>query len=96
MASNNIFKLTIMKKEKRKNDQREDIKIDDYTPGNGSGASNNVGNKRVVKDNTKLIAALVLLVVMVLMAILRAHPVASIVTAGTIGMLVYLIYKERK
>ena len=85
-----------MKKEKREINEREEIKIDDHTPGKGSGASSNVGNKRVVKDNTKLIVALVLLVVMVLMTILRAHPVASIVTAVPIGVLVYLIYKGGK
>ena len=83
-----------MQKEERKIDDKEEIKIDDYMPENGSGASSNVGNKRVVKDNTKLIVVLVLLAVMVLMAILRAHPVASTVTAIPIGVLAYLIYKE--
>lgn len=85
-----------MNKEERKIYEREEIKIDDYTPEKGSGASSNMGNKQATKDNTKLIAALVLLVVMVLMAILRAHPVASVVTAVPIGVLAYLIYKERK
>ncbi len=84
-----------MNREERKIDEREEIKIDDYTPEKGSGASSNVGNKRVVKDNTKLIIALVLLVVIVLMAILRAHPVASIITAIPIGVLNYLIYRDK-
>ena len=85
-----------MSKGDRKIDGKEEIKIDDdYTPEKGSGASSNVGNKRVVKDNTKLIIALVLLVVIVLMAILRAHPVASIITAIPIGVLNYLIYRDK-
>lgn len=84
-----------MNRKERKFDEREEIKIDDYTPEKGSGASSNVGNKRVVKDNTKLIVVLVLLVVMVLMAILRAHPVASIITAIPIGVLNYLIYRDK-
>ena len=73
---------------------KDQIKIDDYIPENVSGGR--TGNKNVAKDNQKLIVALVLLVVMVLMAILRAHPVASIVTAVPIGVLTYLIYKERE
>lgn len=85
-----------MQKEEREINDKDELKINDYTPEKGSGASSNVGNKRIVKDNTKLIVVLVLLVVMVLMAILRAHPVASIVTAVPIGVLAYLIYKEKK
>lgn len=78
-----------MQKEERKINEREEIKIDDYTPEKGSGASSNVGNKRVVKDNTKLIIALVLLVVIVLMATFDAHWGVIMITAMVEGFLIY-------
>lgn len=81
-----------MQKEERKIDEREEIKID--TPEKGSGASSNVGNKRVVKDNTKLIVVLVFLAVLALMGILQAHYGAILVVTAVEAILIYLIYKE--
>jgi len=84
-----------MNKEDRKIDGKEEIKIDDdYTPEKGSGASSNVGNKRVVKDNTKLIMAFVFLAVLALMGILKAHYGAILVVTAIESVLIYLIHKQ--
>lgn len=84
-----------MNRKEREIKGKDQIKIDIEIPKNGGGEHKGASNKRVVKDNTKLIIALVLLVVIVLMAILRAHPVASIITAIPIGVLNYLIYRDK-
>ena len=81
-----------MQKEERKIDEREEIKIDDYTPENVSGAR--TGNKSVTKDNTKLIIAFVFLAVLALMGILQAHYGAILVVTAVEAILIYLIYKE--
>lgn len=81
-----------MNKEERKIDEREEIKIDDYTPENGSGGR--TGNKSVTKDNQKLIIAFVFLVILALMGILQAHYGAILVATAVEAILIYLIHKE--
>ncbi len=81
-----------MNKEERKIDEREEIKIDDYTPENGSGGR--TGNRSVTKDNQKLIIAFVFLAVLALMGILRAHYGAILVITAIEAVLIYLIHKE--
>lgn len=81
-----------MNKEERKIDEREEIKLDDYTPENGSGGR--TGNKNVVKDNQKLIFAFVFLAVLALMGILKAHYGAILVITAVEAALIYLIHKQ--
>ena len=81
-----------MQKEERKIDEREERKIDDYTPKNVSGGR--TGNKKVVKDNHKMIIAFVFLAVLSLMGILQAHYGAILVVTAVEAILIYLLYKE--
>ena len=81
-----------MNKEERKIYEREEIKIDDYTPEKGSGGR--TGNKSVTKDNQKLIIAFVFLAILALMGILQAHYGAILVVAAIEAVLIYLIHKE--
>lgn len=81
-------------KEEREINDKDELKINDYTPEKGSGASSNVGNKRVVKDNTKLIVAFVFLAILALMGILQAHYGAILAVAAVEAILTYLIHKE--
>ena len=81
-----------MNKEERKIDEREEIKIDDYTPENVSGGR--TGNKNVVKDNQKLIIAFIILAVLALMGILQAHYGAILAVTAIEAILIYLIHKE--
>ena len=81
-----------MQKEERKINEREEIKIDDYTPEKGSGGR--TGNKHVVKDNQKLIIAFVFLAVLALMGILQAHYGALLAVTAVEAVLIYLIHKE--
>ena len=71
---------------------KDQIKIDDYTPENVSGGR--TGNKNVVKDNQKLIMAFVLLAVLALMGILKAHYGAILAVTAVESVLIYLIHKE--
>ena len=81
-----------MNRKERKFDEREGIKIDDYTPENVSGGR--TGNKNVVKDNHKLIMAFVFLAILALMGILQAHFGAILVVAAIEAILIELIHKE--
>lgn len=84
-------------KEKRKNDQREDIKIDDHIGSGSSGTSHKSPNKAPkAKDNILLIMSLVLLAVLTIMAVIQAH-YGAIITLGIItGVLTFKLYKQIK
>lgn len=81
-----------MNKEERKIDEREEIKIDDYTPENGSGGR--TGNRSVTKDNQKLIIAFIILAILASMGILQANYGAILVVTAVESVLIYLIHKE--
>lgn len=81
-----------MQKEERKIYEREEIKIDDYTPENVSGGR--TSNKSATKDNNKLIIAFVFLAILALMGVLQAHYGAILVVTAIESVLIYLIHKE--
>ena len=73
---------------------KDQIKIDNEIPENGSGEHKGTGIKRVVKDNTKLIVAFVFLAVLALMGILQAHYGAILAVTAVEAVLIYLIHKQ--
>ncbi len=81
-------------KEERKIDEREEIKEDRYeNQGGGYGKSTNPVK---IKDYQKLIISIILIVVLVLMIALKANVIAGMVVAITLGIVVYLLHKEKE
>lgn len=84
-----------MQKEEREIDKRDEIKIDDYTPENVGGNGGNTIKRNPHKDNTKLIVALFLLVVLILMAVMHIHSGPIIVTGVVLGVLILSLNKNQ-
>lgn len=84
-----------MRKEEREIDKRDEIKIDDYTPENVGGSDGNTIKRKPHKDNTKLIVALFLLVVLILMAVMHIHSGPIIVTGVVLGVLILSLNKNQ-
>lgn len=82
--------------EKNKKREQDFIKkdlIDDGNYGSGSGHNKNI---KPIKDNQKLIISFILLVVLILMIALKANVIAGIVVAIALGVVIYLLNKEKE
>ena len=82
--------------EKKKKREQGFIKkdlIDDGNYGSSSGYNKNI---KPIKDNQKLIISFVLLVVLILMIALKANVIAGIVVAIALGVVIYLLNKEKE
>lgn len=82
---------------RKKSDKEEIIvDIDDSTEQENRDLRKDNTKKGSYKDNTKLIAALFLLVVLILMAVMHIHSGPIIVTGVVLGVLIYLLNKKNK